>query len=56
MSEKHLRWLLTEYVEHYNYERPHQALGGLPLSPRDAPKGKGPIVCKTRIGGLLRHY
>ena len=56
LGEKHLRWLLTEYIEHYNHERPHQARGGLPPTPRDAPNGEGAIQCKTRIGGLLRHY
>jgi len=56
LGERHLRWVLTEYIEHYNHERPHQALGGLPPSPRDPPNGDATIVCKTRVGGLLRHY
>ena len=56
LGERHLRWLLREYLEYYNHERPHQALGGVPPLPRDAANGDGPIRCRTRAGGLLRHY
>jgi putative transposase len=60
-GRRHLDYLISEYVEHYHTERPHQAKGNLPLTgagpPRrftGAPPGK--IVCHERLGGLLRHY
>jgi hypothetical protein len=47
----------TEYVDHYNNERPHR---GLQLHP---PNGRlrgvnatGGIRCRSRLGGLLRGY
>src|SRR4051794_8652459 len=36
-SEKHLPHLVTQFVEHYNYERPHQARGNVPLPDADGP-------------------
>jgi hypothetical protein len=34
VNEHHLRWVLTEYLSHYNTARPHRALGQLaPLKP-----------------------
>ena len=56
MSERHLRWLLEEYFEHYNHERPHQSLGGVPPLTMEAANGSGPIECRKRAGGLLCHY
>ena len=57
LGEKHLNHLISEYVEHYNTERPHRALEKPPLS-ADPPEAttKGHVVCKERLGGLLRHY
>jgi putative transposase len=65
-GEKHLRYLLSEYLAHYNGdlggERPHQGLGNVPLAPvipaPPAPEDastKG-IICRQRLGGLLKHY
>ena len=33
MSEKQLRYVINEYVEHYNRERPHQGIGNIPITP-----------------------
>ena len=56
VSEQHLRWLLREYLKHYNHERPHQSLGGTPPLAMEAANGSGPIECRKRAGGLLCHY
>jgi len=56
-GEKHFDYLVREYVEHYHEERPLQGLenrlitGQPPPAPPD-----GEIQCRTRLGGLLRHY
>ena len=59
-GEKHFDYLVSEYVEHYHTERPHQAKGNVPLTgewpaPEEAPPD-GEILCHERLGGLLRHY
>jgi hypothetical protein len=62
-GERHLRHLVREFVAHYHAERPHQALGNVPLpaaasagDPPILPFPRGPVRCRTRLGGLLRHY
>jgi hypothetical protein len=32
LGEKHLMYLINEYVDFYNTQRPHQAKGNLPLT------------------------
>jgi len=53
---KHLDFLISEYVEHYHYERPHQGIGNRPIMNDGSPTTVGEIRCDTRLGGLLRHY
>jgi hypothetical protein len=50
--------LLGEYVEHYHYERPHQGKGNEPLNAigDHEPTATGEVVCRERLGGVLRHY
>jgi len=60
-GEKHLRYLINEYVDYYNTVRPHQGLGNRPIGHlRLADEDDGPdpshIVCDARLGGLLKHY
>lgn len=37
-SEKQLRYVVDQYIEHYNVERPHQGIGNVPTTP--APRKK----------------
>jgi putative transposase len=55
-GEQHFDYLVSEYVTHYHEERPHQGLGNQLLSGPPPPKGDGEIRCRTRLGGLLKHY
>ncbi|MCC6679130.1 MAG: transposase [Phycisphaerales bacterium] len=71
-GERHLGYLLRQYVEHYQQERPHQGLdnrllardprkprarSGAPLSRADSSASPFPrIVCRKRLGGVLKHY
>lgn len=56
LGEAHLRRAVFEYVAHYNEERPHQGLDGRFITPRADRNRSGPIVCRERLGGLLRFY
>lgn len=33
-SENQLRYVMKEYLEYYNHERPHRGLGGKMIEPR----------------------
>ena len=50
-----LRYVVKEFLEYYNHERPHSALDGKMIDPwpQDA---DGEIVEFTRLGGLLKSY
>jgi len=61
LGEKHLRYIIGEYVDHYNAERPHLATDNLPPDCRQPPDrverlGPEDVVIHERLGGLLRHY
>jgi len=58
---KHLDYLVSEYVEYFNRERPHQGIGNVPIGgdpPPELPDLKiGEAVhCDRRLGGVLKHY
>ena len=62
LGETHFNFLVREYVEHYNQERPHPSLGNRPLPEADSPEpsvlpfpSEG-IECRSRLGGLLKSY
>jgi len=60
-GEAHLRHILTEFLEHYHEERPHQGRDNVPLTASaatpDAPvPSPRQVACRKRLGGLLRHY
>jgi putative transposase len=54
---EHLDHVMAEYLAYYNEERPDQAKGNEPLAARPAStNADGEVVCRDRLGGLLRHY
>jgi transposase len=58
-GERHLRYVISEYVAHYLHERFHQGLGGKLIRPstaNDNSAADGPIRCRSRLGGLLNFY
>jgi putative transposase len=58
-GERHFDYLVKEYVEHYHNERPHQGLGNRVITgePPPAPSdSNNTLLCRTRLGGLLKHY
>jgi putative transposase len=61
LGRRHLERVLREYVDHYNRERPHRALGlrapepppkVLPIRLRPQP----PIRRRDRLGGIIHEY
>lgn len=56
-GEKMFRHAVTEFVRHYHAERNHQGLENRIIDPDDAVgKTTGEIVCRERLGGLLKYY
>jgi putative transposase len=58
-SERHLRLLLSEYVDHYNSHRPHRALRQSPPARRPHPPDLSSnlrVLRRDRLGGLIREY
>jgi len=62
VNEHHLRWVLTEYLRHYNTARPHRSLGQLTPAqagtcpPRPVNLAEHSIRRKQVLGGLTREY
>ena len=54
-GERHLRYLISEYVAHYNTTRPHSSMGNGPLESR-LNKNTGEIKCQKKLGGIIRNY
>ncbi len=53
-GERHLEYVVKEYMEHYHTERAHQGIGNEIIEP--PPPGEGKVVCQERLGGLLMFY
>lgn len=57
LNRRHLERVLVEWFDHYNAARPHRALGLQPPIARSDPvPTTGSVVCRQRLGGLLREY
>ena len=57
VSERHMRYVIEQFMIHYLAERPHQGLGNKRLAqPEEPPPREGRVVCRERLGGLLRSY
>jgi len=56
-GERALRRAIREYIAHYHRERNHQGLGNQLIEPGEGVgSGEGVVVCRERLGGLLRYY
>jgi len=58
LNRRHLERVLRVYVDHYNRERPHRALGLRPPEPDERQEGapEGEIRRRDRLGGLIHEY
>ena len=66
IGTKHLDYLVSEYIDHYNTERPHSGIGfsvpersdtppKLRLA-QDQPASVGRVRCRDRLGGVIKHF
>lgn len=60
-GERHLRHLIDEYITYYHTVRPHQGLGNRPiehlqLADEESNCEHARVICKSQLGGLLKHY
>ncbi len=57
-GERNVRHVIEQYMEHYNQERPHKGLDyRRPVETDESPGPRdGPVLCRERLGGLLRSY
>ena len=56
--ERHLRFLIKEFVEHYLTERFHQGIGGQLIRNVGATNdngANGKVACRSRLGGMLNY-
>jgi hypothetical protein len=55
-GESMLRRAAREYLDHYHGERNHQGLENRLIDPGpEAERTEGTVVCRKRLGGLLRY-
>jgi putative transposase len=55
-GEGHLRWVLAQYVAHYNEARPHQGLDQRCPTPITVASPRGPVQRRDVVGGLIHEY
>ena len=58
-GERHLRLVLSEYVDHYNQHRPHRTLLQNPPAGRARPPAEVTgmrVLRRNRLGGLIYEY
>ena len=55
LSDRHLRAILSEFVDYYNQDRPHRSLGLQAPSPT-LQNGQGGITVRPVLGGLHHVY
>ena len=57
LGEAHLRRSVSEFVQHYRFERNHQGLGNALIDGAPSPaNANGRVERRERLGGLLNFY
>jgi transposase InsO family protein len=56
VGEAHLRRVLLEYVNYYNYRRPHQGIEQQCPIPIEHGLKEGPVKCRDVLGGIIHDY
>ena len=54
---RQIRHAVQCYADYYNHDRPHQGMGNRRLTePAEPPPKEGRVLCRERLGGLLKSY
>jgi hypothetical protein len=57
LSERRVRMVVKEYMEHYHVKRNHHGVGNRLIDGMPEPRNStGEIGCMPRLGGMLNHY
>jgi len=57
LGVRHLRRAVTQFAQHYHFERNHQPLDNELIVPSTAPVNENaPVACRERPGGILKFY
>src|SRR5262249_1942387 len=57
VGDASLRRAVCEFADHYHHERNHQGLDNRLIAPlAEQVNHEGHIVCRARLGGLLKYY
>jgi putative transposase len=61
LGERHLRFAMSEFIEHYHLERNHQGLDNrlittVALTANENSDPAAPVARRERLGGVLNHY
>ncbi|MEO1844291.1 MAG: integrase core domain-containing protein [Akkermansiaceae bacterium] len=56
IGEPSLRRAVDQFVVHYHRERNHQGLENTIIEPEFGSGEEGEVICRERLGGLLRYY
>jgi len=54
-TEEQLRYVVLQYLEYYNHERPHSGIGEVMIHPLPQDED-GEITMFSRLGGFLKSY
>ena len=56
-GERSLQVAVAEFLSHFHVERNHQGLGNRLIEPgEEVSRTTGEVVCRERLGGILRYY
>jgi len=59
-GEQHMDYLVSEFVDFYHEERPHQGKENQLLTSVDQPEAEilsiNAVKCHERLGGVLKYY
>jgi len=57
INERHLRWVLTSYVDYYHHSRTHLSLDkDCPDARPIQPPNSGKVIAIAQVGGLHHRY
>ncbi len=56
LSERHLQFVMKEYVSYFNDARPHQGIAQRIPAGDKRTVGDGPIRCRDVLGGIMHDY